>query len=80
VVEYSGILIDGPIAGIHVRSSVARIPVKDTIEMWLDGPSDDKTVDVTIKKGNYIWQPDDEVFKWELEGTGYFTQKEIELV
>ena len=73
--EYSGTLMGGPHADMHVDASVNRIPVKVTTEMWLDGDEPDKDINKEVTSGYYVWAGG--YFLWEtFSQTWYKIKKE----
>lgn len=74
--EYTGSLVDGPDSGNFVTSSVQVIPVKSTVEVWLDGNIPQKTSRVTIVEGVYRWNSEKHLFKWEPHTATFYEKKE----
>lgn len=73
--QYAGKLTGGPDHGNHVTASKTRIPVVNTVEMWLDGKSEDATVNIIVVKGSYLWNENDHTFKWQEETISFFSKK-----
>lgn len=74
---YTGQVFGGPDDGNFVSTSIPSFPVKNTIELWLDG--EEKNVTVVVTKGVYVWQPEKKYFIWQLINSECST-KEIEAV
>lgn len=73
--EYTGQLMGGPDDGNFVTASTEKVTVVSTIELWLDGEDEDKTVDIVVTKGFYIWDSKAGYFGWQLGTSQVFTKK-----
>lgn len=73
--KFFGILVGGPGDGTSVTASVAVIEVKTETEMRLDGREKDKTVNITVTRGVYTWDPDAEFFRWTPLQTDYYIKR-----
>lgn len=73
--EYTGELRGGPDDGNYVTTSIERIPVVATVDLYLDGKGPDKIVTQTVIEGNYVWNSDANFFGWDMHSVAYYKRK-----
>ncbi len=73
---YSGELVGGPSDGNTVSTTVPRIPVKVSTEMWLDGLS--RPSSVVSETGSYYWSERHQNFKWHNESIHFHSKRVLQ--